>query len=183
MSMCNLCSAPRWKTVLLLSVLVLYRFCCFRRRKSLWKKSWSSQFNKAGGGDGGGWARDFPARGCQMCDLSHHWIRATADSQLEASGNRGQSRESAHQERVQQKTIVEIWEREEMGTMTNRQLGYKSMGRKAWEKKWQPYVLHLQLTCAVLFCWVPAEWLLEASLTTRSLNMKSFIPVSITNRL
>lgn len=31
---------------------------------------------------------DFPARGCQMCDLAHHCaIRATADSQLEAYGN------------------------------------------------------------------------------------------------
>lgn len=31
---------------------------------------------------------DFPARGCQMCDLAHHSAtRATADSQLDASWN------------------------------------------------------------------------------------------------
>lgn len=38
----------------------------------------------------GVWAgRDFPAKGCQMCDLADHTvIRATADSRLEAHGNR-----------------------------------------------------------------------------------------------
>lgn len=35
---------------------------------------------------------DFPARGCQMCDLAHHYaIRATADSQLEASSLQGKN--------------------------------------------------------------------------------------------
>lgn len=72
-----------------LIVLVLHQFCFFRRHKRRPTKDLDpvSPIKKNVGDGGGGWAGDFPARGCQMCDPAHYSvIRVTADSEQEAYG-------------------------------------------------------------------------------------------------
>lgn len=72
-----------------LIVLVLHQFCFFRRYKRRPTKDLDpvSPIKKNVGDGGGGWAGDFPARGCQMCDPAHYSvIRVTADSEQEAYG-------------------------------------------------------------------------------------------------
>lgn len=81
-SVCNHCSASRWKT----DVPLLFRFCKGFVVSGGVKASESAQViqsmaevEEAGQG----------ARGCQMCDLFHHCMHksVTADSQLETYGN------------------------------------------------------------------------------------------------
>lgn len=73
------------------------------------------------GGDGGGWAGDFPARGCQMCDLGlHSAIRATADWKREAHGNLYGCEEMNKVRRTKEKS-AEV-ETVEISNMTNRHI-------------------------------------------------------------